>query len=119
MKTQILTGVTLSLMLAACAHTPKWEDTGPEEAAPPPAPVTQPFRQMSADALKIRLGKPDFVHTETQSQIWRYDLKQCRVLFYLYTDNGQLTVHQYQSLPNGKPGELSQTCRDALNARAG
>lgn len=119
MKRPLVIAVLASLMLTACAHTPKWDDLVDNALSDTPVPETKPLVRTSAADLKHLLGSPDFVHKEKRSQIWRYDMPDCRILFYLYpdTEDNVLSVRQYQSLPDGRPGKLTRTCRKAIRSR--
>ncbi len=120
MQRSWIIGVTATFMLTACAHSPKWQDVDNDQPLHPAAPkATLSFIPMPGSMLQRRLGKPDFVHLEKDSQIWRYDLPGCRVMFFLYpsTDDNRLSVHTFRSLPDGVPDKLSPTCRKVIHAR--
>ncbi len=93
---------TLSVWLAACAtETAIPTETRSVAALPPPpqraAPApTRPFlsvaqllslKDLTAEMVLARLGKPDSVHSEPPAEIWIYRNETCVLDIFMFADS--------------------------------
>jgi hypothetical protein len=119
----------IALALAGCASAPKPPPPAPPAppapAAPPPAVPIPPapprgepgdFLNLSADALRARLGAPQFMRPDGATQMWRYDGAACRAFFFLYGTPGTATVRHVETLPAGADSAVDPACLSALTA---
>src|SRR5712671_6071157 len=68
-------------MVAPAPEPPQQAPAG----APPPPPPPPPL-PMDAQSLRTAYGAPDFIRKEMDSELWRYDGKNCAVFFFLYRE---------------------------------
>jgi hypothetical protein len=117
------------LVLAGCAGPARNAATTPPSASlapvPPPSllipqapPRGEPgaFLNLSADALRARLGAPQFMRPDGATQMWRYDGASCRAFFFLYGTAPNLAVRHVETLPAGKDVAADPACLAALSA---
>jgi hypothetical protein len=104
--------IGLAIFLAACAEAPRSAE--PFTAKDEPQGLTQ----LSATQLTATYGTPSFTRQENGDEIWRYDVGACRVFFFLYHENGGLSVRHVESIPRGKKLSVDQNCLNALDVRA-
>jgi hypothetical protein len=121
-----------ALALTGCAGAPKPAPSPPvippasaPVPAPPPAVPIPPapprgepgaFLNLSADALRARLGAPQFVRPDGATQMWRYDGASCRAFFFLYGTGGAALVRHVETLPVGTDSAADPACLNALTA---
>jgi len=72
-----------------------------------------------AQGLRARYGAPDFVRREMDSELWRYDGRNCATFFFLYRDGGMLKLRYLETMPRGMTMAADPACVESLNARAG
>ncbi len=94
--------LTICLLVAACAAPAP----APAPSAPPvPMPVPPPaprveapnFNGLAPEALRARLGNPQFSLKDGATEMWRYDSGSCRAIF-LFTGN---QVSRVETIPGG------------------
>lgn len=91
---------------------------------PQPQPQAQPQPQpqplpIEAAALRMRLGNPDFVRREMETELWRYDMPRCAVFFFMQQENGILRVRYTETLPRGMNMAVDPACLSELAQRTG
>ena len=109
--------MALCLALAACATKPP---PAPDRVPlPPPPPPGEPAstQGMSAEALRAAFGAPAFLRKEGDAQMWRYDGGACHAFFFLYPENGQLTVRHVETVPRPPESALDPACLELLRKR--
>src|SRR5687768_1456095 len=76
----------------------------PAPAAELPPPVPPPPQPLPADAQSLRAayGTPAFIRREPDSELWRYDGKDCAAFFFLYLDAGTYRVRHSETNPRGQ-----------------
>lgn len=70
------------------------------------------------DALRARLGSPDFVRREMNTELWRYDLDKCAVFFFMQKSDAMLRVRYTETLPHGMGVATDPDCIRQLELRA-
>jgi len=83
----------------------------PEPMAPPAPPPTD------AQSLRAAYGAPDFIRKEMNSELWRYDGKNCAVFFFLYREGDQLRIRYTETTPRGRNVAADPQCMQGLSAR--
>jgi hypothetical protein len=110
-------GLVLSLcaLLGACANQAAVQD---RVALPPAPPPGEPPNVMglSADAMRATFGQPAFVRKDGETEFWRYNGAACHAFFFLYKQNGILTVQHIETLPHGVIA-ADNACINALRLR--
>jgi len=101
-----------ALLLAACANRPPSDHV----ALPPAPPRGEPHATagMSADALKAAYGVPAFTRVDGEAQLWRYDGAACRAFFFLYPEDGALSVRHVETVPRHADEAADPACLKAL-----
>jgi hypothetical protein len=101
--------------LAACA-TPQRQTV----SLPPPPPAGEPagVAGLTANAVRVTYGTPDFVRKDKTAEMWRYDSPSCRAFFFLYASGPDETVRHVETLPRGATMAADQTCLDGFKLRA-
>jgi hypothetical protein len=84
--------------------------TPPEMLMPGPLP-------MEATALRMRLGNPDFIRREMDTELWRYDAARCSVFFFMQQQGGMLRLRYTETLPRGMTMAADPACIAALEQR--
>src|SRR3954468_641178 len=59
------------------------------------------FAIRDAAALRKEYGKPDFVRSEANSELWRYDGNHCALFLFLYRERDSLQLRHMETLPRG------------------
>jgi hypothetical protein len=112
--------------LAGCAPTP--------EALAPQASVSIPLREIptgmpersgpalsfairDAAALRKEYGKPDFVRSEANSEMWRYDGANCALFLFLYREQDSFQLRHMETLPRGAQSATDEACLASVKAR--
>ncbi|MBU6296774.1 MAG: hypothetical protein KGJ79_00670 [Alphaproteobacteria bacterium] len=103
----------LCASLCACASQSVPPSTIPLPA-PPPAGEPSGFIGMSASNLLNAFGTPAFVRKENGSEIWRYDQKDCRAFFFLYTQGTSQVVRHVETIPRGADIAADPSCLASL-----
>ena len=88
----------------------------PPPAPPPPPPPPPPT---DAQSLRAAYGAPDFVRKEMDSELWRYDGRNCAAFFFLYREGQQMRIRYSETNPRGKDAAADPGCLDSLSARPG
>lgn len=109
---RVLSLIGCGLLLAACANRPAADRIALPAAPPPGEPKST--EGMTADALKLAYGVPAFTRIDGDTQLWRYDGTACRAFFFLYRENGALTVRHVETLPRPAGAAADQACLGAL-----
>lgn len=114
MKTLAVAG--LCAVAAACAAPPK---EPPKIALPPAPPPGEPagLPGLDAQAVRVAFGTPAFVRKDGRVEIWRYDNPACKAFFFLYANEGMLTVRHVETLPRGHEMAADEGCLALLKAR--
>jgi hypothetical protein len=93
----------------------------PEAAVPPPEPMPPPPPPppppTDAQSLRTAYGAPDFIRKEKDSELWRYDGKNCAVFFFLYREGELMRIRYAETDPRGKDVAADPACIEGLNAR--
>jgi hypothetical protein len=91
----------------------------PEAAVPPPEPMSPPPPPPPTDAQSLRTsyGAPDFIRKEMDSELWRYDGKNCAVFFFLYREGDLMRIRYTETNPRGKDVAADPECMQGLSAR--
>jgi hypothetical protein len=110
-------GLVLSLcaLLSACANQAAVQDRVALPAAPPPGEPPN-VMGLSADAMRATFGQPAFVRKDGETEFWRYNGAACHAFFFLYKQNGILTVQHIETLPHGVIA-ADNACINALRLR--
>jgi hypothetical protein len=103
------------LALCACAATPP---PAPPPAAAPMVPIPAPpprieppnFIGLSQQALRARLGTPQFSRKDGLTEMWRYDGRVCHAFFF-FTGN---LVNHVETVPRGPNDAADLACLSAL-----
>ena len=115
-----------ALLLSACASQ---QGGGPQtqirsspiiRATPPDAnaPAAPPAGTGEA-AIRAEYGAPDFVRNETDSQLWRYDGRDCALFFFMYRETDSLVLRYAETNPAGENAAVDSNCIGAIKeARA-
>ena len=88
----------------------------PEAALPPSEPIPPP-PPTDAQSLRTAYGAPDFIRKETDSELWRYDGKNCAVFFFLYREGDLMRIRYTETNPRGKDVAADPECMQGLSAR--
>ncbi|MEI9930643.1 MAG: hypothetical protein WDM89_08855 [Rhizomicrobium sp.] len=105
--------VSACVLLAACANRAAVPDHVALPAAPPPGELPSVIG-LTESALRATFGEPAFVRKEGDTQFWRYNGAACHAFFFLYKQNGVLTVQHVESLPPGAAIGADNACINAL-----
>jgi hypothetical protein len=105
--------LALVLLLGACATPPPSRLALP---APPPKGEPTGLVGLSGRELQARLGTAAFTRRENGSELWRYDGKDCRAFFFLYTEGGTARVRHVETVPHGDTA-ADTDCLNALRAK--
>jgi hypothetical protein len=105
--------IGVCLLLGACASQPPPPATVPLPL-PPPSGEPPGFVGKSANDLRATFGAPSFVRKENGAEMWRYDSKDCRAFFFLYTKDNAQTVRHVETLPHGRDNAADFTCLNFL-----
>jgi hypothetical protein len=73
---------------------------------------------LTAEAIRVTYGAPDFVRKDRTTEMWRYDSPSCRAFFFLYASGSAETVRHVETLPRGATMAADQICLDAFKLRA-
>jgi hypothetical protein len=106
--------IGLLVMLCGCASTPSQHESLP---SPPPAGEPGDLVGLSAAQLQGLLGKATFARRENGSELWRYDISQCRTFFFLYSEAGSMRVRHVETVPQGRSAAADPSCLAALRAK--
>lgn len=110
--TKILSIVTMCVCLGACATRV------PEShvALPPVPPPGEPPGAvgLSAAALKLSFGAPQFTRKDGDTELWRYDGASCHAFFFLYPDGSVLTVRHVETMPRPANAAFDAACLSGL-----
>jgi len=86
----------------------------PEPTPPPPPPPPPPT---DAQSLRTAYGAPDFIRKETDSELWRYDGKNCAVFFFLYREGELMRIRYTETNPRGRNVAADPACVQGLSAK--
>jgi hypothetical protein len=75
------------------------------------------FAIRDAAALRKEYGKPDFVRTEANSELWRYDGTNCALFMFLYRERDSFQLRHMETLPRGAQSATDETCLSSVKAR--
>lgn len=112
--------------LAGCAPPPAASVLQDSVNIPLDAPITGmpersgpavTFAIRDAAALRKEYGKPDFVRTEANSELWRYDGKNCALFMFLYRESETFQLRHMETLPRGAQSATDETCLASVKAR--
>jgi hypothetical protein len=106
------------LALAACAAKPL---PAPPPAAAPVVPIPAPpprieppnFTGLSQQALRARLGTPQFSRKDGPTEMWRYDSRACHAFFF-FTGN---QVNHVETLPRNTDESTDPACLASLRGK--
>jgi len=102
--------VLATLALAACAAPP----ANRLPAGPPPGEPAG-YAGIDSGALRIAMGTPSFVRKESGgSELWRYDGAGCKAFFFLYPQNGALSVQHVETVPRPSDAAADVDCLNRL-----
>ena len=87
------------------------------DIAPPPSLPPPPPPPTDAQSLRTAYGAPDFIRKEMDSELWRYDGKNCAVFFFLYREGDQMRIRYTETNPRGRNGPADPACMQGLSAR--
>lgn len=113
-----LAAVTMLLLLSACASGPS--QRAPERMAlPAPPPNGEPAGLVGLTSAQLRasFGPPSFSRREYGSELWRYDIANCRVFFFLYPAGKDMSVRHIETMPRGRDIAADTACITALRAK--
>jgi len=92
--------------------------SAPEDQAPSPAPDVKPMPIPSdGAAIRTRFGAPDFVQREMDNELWRYDVSNCSVFFFLQRRGAMLQLRYTETLPRGMDVAANPACIASLDQR--
>ena len=118
--TRRLSCLVLALLASGCAHraappAPP-SPVAPGAAIPPAPPRGEPgqYLNMPASGLQTAFGRPAFVRKDGVTEMWRYDGKDCRAIFFLY--GTPLMVRHVETLPHAADNAADVNCLAALRA---
>jgi len=104
--------IAVLAMLALAACTAPQRNTIP--AGPPPGEPAG-YAGIDSGALRIAMGTPSFVRRESGgSELWRYDGQGCKAFFFLYPDNGGLSVRHVETVPRPQDASADVDCLNRL-----
>jgi hypothetical protein len=112
--------LVLCLAVAACAAPAPPPSPPP---APPPVPAAPPppprieapnFTGLAPEALRARLGNPQFSRKDGPTEMWRYDSRSCSAIFF-FTGN---QVSRVETLPAGLNSPANPACLISLRKAA-
>jgi hypothetical protein len=105
------------LALAACAAKPP---PAPPPAAAPVVPIPAPprieppnFIGLSQQALRARLGTPQFSRKDGPTEMWRYDSRACHAFFFFTRDQ----VNHVETLPRNTDESTDPACLASLRGK--
>src|SRR5688500_9199915 len=75
------------------------------------------FAIRDAAALRKEYGKPDFVRTEANSELWRYDGANCALFMFLYRESDSLQLRHMETLPRGANSATDDACLASVKTR--
>ncbi|HEY2070523.1 MAG TPA: hypothetical protein VGG48_13280 [Rhizomicrobium sp.] len=106
--------VLLCALLAGCAA----QQGQPEQhvslpAAPPPGEPGN-VAGLSASQIRVAFGEPALARKDGKQEIWRYDGATCKAFFFLYPDNGGISVRHVETIPRGREMAADSACLDTL-----
>ena len=105
--------VAMCCAMAGCASVNN-------ETGQPPSPAAGEapgYVGLSDAKLRVAFGAPAFVRKDGGDEMWRYDSANCKAFFFLYPQDGALTVRHVETLPKGADNAADPTCLDALRAQ--
>ncbi len=105
--------ICFAVALAGCA-------AGPTARLPSGPPPGEPAGYAGIDAgqLKVAMGNPAFLRKEGAGiEIWRYDGAACKAFFFLYPQDGQLSVRHVETVPRPSDAAADLNCLNQLRAR--
>ncbi len=105
--------VSACILLAACASRAPIPDRVELPPAPPPGELPNVLG-LSEDAVRATFGEPAFVRRDGDMQFWRYNGAACHAFFFLYKQNGILTVQHVETLPPGAAIGADNACINGL-----
>jgi hypothetical protein len=112
-----LSCMVLALLAAGCAHRAPPAPSSPVApgaaipAAPPRGEPGQ-YLNMPASGLQTAFGQPAFVRKDGVTEMWRYDGKDCRAIFFLY--GTPLMVRHVETLPHAADNAADMACLTGL-----
>jgi hypothetical protein len=72
--------------------------------------VPPDFTGLAPDALRARLGSPQFSRADGPTEMWRYDTRACHVFFFF---SGNKVGHT-ETVPAGANGVADPACLNSL-----
>src|SRR4051794_24894871 len=111
--------IAIAVGVASCAPPPAAPVLQDSATIALPAPVAGmpersgpavSFTIRDAAALRKEYGKPDFVRSEADSELWRYDGKNCALFMFLYRDHDSFQLRHMETLPRGAQSPTDEAC---------
>jgi len=106
--------IAICVLLAACASQPP-QPTMVRLPPPPPSGEPPGLIGLSAGDVRTAFGTPTFVRKENGAEMWRYDGKDCRTFFFLYTKDSAQAVRHVETLPHGRDSAFDANCLGLLH----
>jgi hypothetical protein len=103
----------LAVLAASCASV----ETGPQFPAPPSAQTSRELSRFDAVSVRAEFGVPDFVRKEIESELWRYDAKDCTAFFFLYRDGAVMRLRYIETAPRGANDAPDPSCLALVKAK--
>lgn len=91
-----------AIALSACATQPSGTARLPSA---PPSGEPAGIAGLQSQQLRVAFGNPAFVRKDSGTEIWRYDGVGCRAFFFLYPDQGGMSVQHVETIP--RPGDAA------------
>ena len=114
---KLASALALGVLLVGCASNPPPQPITVPLPPPPPSGEPSGFIGLSANDLRVAYGTPSFVRKENGAEMWRYDRKDCRAFFFLYTKDNAQAVRHVETLPHGRDSATDPACLQALHGR--
>ena len=117
--------IAVALALASCAPSarPQLQETvnlpieRPLAGLPERSGETVTFSIRDAASLRKEYGNPDFVRTEAESELWRYDGANCALFLFLYRERETLQLRHMETLPRGSNSATDEACLASVKTR--
>jgi hypothetical protein len=97
--------------LSACATPPSGTTRLPSA---PPSGEPAGIAGLQSQQLRLAFGDPAFVRKDTGVEIWRYDGAACRAFFFLYPDQGGMSVQHVETIPRPADAASDSACLSRL-----
>jgi hypothetical protein len=67
-----------------------------------------------AQSLRAAYGTPAFIRREPDSELWRYDGRNCAAFFFLYPEGGTYRIRHAETNPRGQDMPADADCLRSL-----